>query len=695
MNPQETQQVGAYDKKWVPSSKRVKISSTNIRLETTVPQKEETFQVIIDIIKNSMCFKAFTISTDIPEIFMTILDICLRLEGVDFTDVPDDDTALSFLIDLGNKGPLNKHTNILITGKKKDQDVRTCHIPDSPKLSSITSSSNTSFSPTSIDYELSIPDVMLNDTIKHSESYQMFIKYSTHQIPPKKSRGKGSQGKKTADTSVEEVEVVTEQVSESARRRKLGKETSNPPKKLKGVPSLTLEEREAADIMQALKESRKSSRRQPGTRGSDEVTGSIPGVLDESKVVFATSSERTGIKPGVLDEKKDITEEKVILEWGDEQDSEYSDDDNDDAEKDDKDGDTDDEDDDHVSDTQDANDEDVKTESDEDEIYKYKIRVRKDEDAKMADAEVEEFDKGFGDQFLKLSSKSSLVSIVKDSADADVSSLMDIPIQQETPQTQSLSKDMYMLKIADLFTEALVVLKSQVPAVVDSYLDSKVIDVFQKELQKHTADLIHKYSLQHLPGLTKKPTPIAEQESEKTLKEYDLKSALYQSMHANKSFNKNPANHRLYHALMEALIEDENAMDRGVDDTVKDHKRKHDDNDDDDDDEGPSAGPNQGKQTKRRRTKESESSKNPSSTKETPKGKAPTKGSKTGKSISAKEPVEEPIAEVIMDDAGDDVAHDDNQPQDTLEPKTRKTPNPKWFIQPLRPPTPDPEWNKH
>ncbi|GJX88784.1 hypothetical protein Tco_0340798 [Tanacetum coccineum] len=105
-------------------------------------------------------------------------------------------------------------------------------------------------------------------------------------------------------------------------------------------------------------------------------------------------------------------------------------------------------------------------------------------------------------------------------------------------------------------------------------------------------------------------------------------------------------------------------MDKGVADTVKDHKRKHDD-DEDDDDEDPPARPNQGKKTKRRRTKESESSKKPSSTKETPKGKAPTKGSKTGKSASAKEPVEEPIAEVVM-----------------------------MMLQPPRPPTPDPEWNK-
>ncbi|GKD59924.1 hypothetical protein Tco_1297433 [Tanacetum coccineum] len=133
-------------------------------------------------------------------------------------------------------------------------------------------------------------------------------------------------------------------------------------------------------------------------------------------------------------------------------------------------------------------------------------------------------------------------------------------------------------------------------------------------------------------------------------------------MHANKSFNRNSANHRLYHALMEALIEDENAMDKGVADTVKDHKIKHDD-DEDDDDKDPPARLNQ--------------------------------GSKIGKSALTKEPVEEPIAEVIMNYAGNDVDRDDNPPQETSKPKTRKTLNLDWFKQPPRPPTPDPEWNKH
>ncbi|GJX32744.1 hypothetical protein Tco_0242599 [Tanacetum coccineum] len=114
-------------------------------METTVPQKEETFQV--DIVKYSICFKAFTISADILEIFMQqfwytikkvqdtdsyefllankkctvnsevfriILNICPRVEGVDFTDVPDDDTTLTFLINLGYKGSLNRHTNMFV-----------------------------------------------------------------------------------------------------------------------------------------------------------------------------------------------------------------------------------------------------------------------------------------------------------------------------------------------------------------------------------------------------------------------------------------------------------------------------------------------------------------------------------------------------------------------------------------------------
>ncbi|GKF26694.1 hypothetical protein Tco_0082588, partial [Tanacetum coccineum] len=316
---------------------------------------------------------------------------------------------------------------------------------------------------------------------------------------------------------------------------------------------------------------------------------------------------------------------------GDEQDNEYSDDDNDDVEKDDKDGDADDEGYDHISDTQDADDEDDETESGEDGIYKYKIHVRKDKDEEMLNAKVDDSNKGgeegtdatkadaqktsevkddakktklpllssslsvslcFGDQFLLLSSDSSLVSTVKDTTDTEINSLLEVKIHSEVLHTQSLSflsvpisviskptvptpvqespstttattlppssvsttpfvsqqtttsiptpptttdaqiittaisefdalssvqlrvakleKDVSDLKKIDLSAESLAALKIQALSIVDNYLGSKDRDVFQKELKFHTEDLIQKYSLQQIPELPKKPTPIVD-----------------------------------------------------------------------------------------------------------------------------------------------------------------------------------------
>ncbi|GJU23534.1 hypothetical protein Tco_1156876 [Tanacetum coccineum] len=395
MNPQETQQVTARDEKWVPFTDRVKVSSTNVRLETTVQQKEETFQVVIDLVKNSSCFKAFTIPADVLEIFMQqfwkILDICPRVEGVNFTNVPDDDTTLAFLIKLGYKGPQYKHTNMFVDhmhqpwrtlaaiinkclsrkttsndklcksridilwgmfyrdnvdypeldlasqiDHRKEKRSRHENMPF-PRLTKVIinhflkqhkSLSNLNFKHYHTikddgivcrlkfvrigedyqEYGLPIPETMQTEEIKQFESYQMFIKYYSGQIPPQEKKRQRfikkltlsandniisddpdtalELGKSISQTKAEEAQatkqvhatharIVTESVPEPTKRTKSGKVTSDPPKKLKGVPSLTPEEQEAADII-----------------------------------------EGTGTKPEVLEEEKEITEENVILEWG-------------------------------------------------------------------------------------------------------------------------------------------------------------------------------------------------------------------------------------------------------------------------------------------------------------------------------------------------------------------------------------------
>ncbi|GKG19481.1 hypothetical protein Tco_0376580, partial [Tanacetum coccineum] len=61
---------------------------------------------------------------------------------------------------------------------------------------------------------------MLTEVIKQTKTYQTFIKYSIGLIPPKKSIGKGSQGKKlTVTPKPVSVEVFDESEPEPARRQ--------------------------------------------------------------------------------------------------------------------------------------------------------------------------------------------------------------------------------------------------------------------------------------------------------------------------------------------------------------------------------------------------------------------------------------------------------------------------------------------
>ncbi|GKB08492.1 hypothetical protein Tco_0836804, partial [Tanacetum coccineum] len=196
-----------------------------------------------------------------------------------------------------------------------------------------------------------------------------------------------------------------------------------------------------------------------------------------------------------------------------------------------------------------------------------------------------------------------------------------------------LEQEMSEVKKTDHSADVLASIRSQVPTAVDKYLGSKLDDALLKVLERHTADLIEKYSV--LPG----PESIQNQESEKSpkeiirikkeqgeekqdstysirstdkvdLEEFDLKSALFKHMNKIKSANRNTANYHLYHALMEALIADEDAMDKEVADKVKDHKRKHDsdDDEDDDDNEGPSAGSNQDDEQSSKKPRKSDAS---------------------------------------------------------------------------------------
>ncbi|GJZ25525.1 hypothetical protein Tco_0569778 [Tanacetum coccineum] len=340
--------------------------------------------------------KSLCSSSD-AEVFRKILDICPRVQGEDFTEVPDDDSTLTFFIDLGYKGLLYKHPSMFVDHMHRPW--RTLAAIINKCLSGKTASNDRlrksridilrgMFYRENVDYPeliwedfaIQIDNGQLKKGIREIMPYPRVL-LDVHKIlhwlnPSQKEQSCRVIKKKVSistddniipepdvalelgksmslsEAAEEEVarqvyatheRIVIESDPEPARRRPSGiafRDTSSVSKKmspglsqkLKGVQTLTLEEKLVADTMQALKESKKNSRRHPNIEGSSEGIGRIPGVLDESTGIMSTSSEGTGTKPGVSDEEKDTSVAKadVTLDWRSEEESEYTKEDDDD-----------------------------------------------------------------------------------------------------------------------------------------------------------------------------------------------------------------------------------------------------------------------------------------------------------------------------------------------------------------------------
>ncbi|GJU21638.1 hypothetical protein Tco_1154980 [Tanacetum coccineum] len=188
------------------------------------------------------------------EVFRKILNICPRLEGEEFNELQNDDDTITFLVDLAYKGPLHKYTNMYVD--HMSQPWRTLAAIINKCISGKTDDnivSRLKFVRVGEDYQeygLAIPKVMLNDAIKQLESYQMFIKYSTESEPePVK--------KKTASRRVVKKKVIISADDNIIPDLDVALELG------RSMSSAEAEEEEAAK--QALKERKKTNKRNPGT----------------------------------------------------------------------------------------------------------------------------------------------------------------------------------------------------------------------------------------------------------------------------------------------------------------------------------------------------------------------------------------------------------------------------------------------
>ncbi|GKA56016.1 hypothetical protein Tco_0755088 [Tanacetum coccineum] len=142
---QDKEKQAALDEKLVPAVERVKIGLSNLRIDPTIYQREDTFQVALDILKHTLFYNAFLISADVPEIYMQqfwasihklkrsslyefeidqktcqidaevfrkILDISYRVENQEFTDPPTIEELKKFVLKLGYSGNISTVTEM-------------------------------------------------------------------------------------------------------------------------------------------------------------------------------------------------------------------------------------------------------------------------------------------------------------------------------------------------------------------------------------------------------------------------------------------------------------------------------------------------------------------------------------------------------------------------------------------------------
>ncbi|GJS44463.1 hypothetical protein Tco_0569506 [Tanacetum coccineum] len=238
-------------------------------------------------------------------------------------------------------------------------------------------------------------------------------------------------------------------------------------------------------------------------KGSSEGTGTKPGVPDESTVTPTTSSEGTDTKPRVPDEEKVTFEAKadVTLDWGSEEESEYTEEDDDDenikwVDIDEEEDRNDDDDDKSIdlekTDNEETDDEFVHREEyiqdDDEETHDETVRgdeqVNDDGDEEMTNAE--DANIGNGDEVITYTAK--------EDAKKTEEAKDDIKKTELPPTSSSLSVssgfDVQELKEVDNTITLCASLGSEIPSAINAYLGSSQGDALQKILQKHTEELI-------------------------------------------------------------------------------------------------------------------------------------------------------------------------------------------------------------
>ncbi|GKC93885.1 hypothetical protein Tco_1159327 [Tanacetum coccineum] len=322
---QENKQQTALDIALVPIDDQVKISACNMRIDPLKNQKEPTYQLTLDIIKQYSCYNAFLITADFKigvELFRKILWITPRVLNQEFVEPPPHDALVSFIKQLGYKGALELVSEMKVEGirslydlfgfltntevkipkegkggkgkglmgnkkpdkgvqqekKKKDTTPR--------KKSSITADDNI------------LPDldeaIKLGKSISLTEVEEQEEEHQLHETHTRLITEKVADTAESEETEDDEVKPLIQRVTSIVIGREITKkpteEALDHSKKLKGIETLFEATQYMSDMQTSSKSSKLVYRIQQQSKGSSGGYGIIPEVPNEPKDIFGSSS---------------------------------------------------------------------------------------------------------------------------------------------------------------------------------------------------------------------------------------------------------------------------------------------------------------------------------------------------------------------------------------------------------------------
>nr|GEW69695.1 retrovirus-related Pol polyprotein from transposon TNT 1-94 [Tanacetum cinerariifolium] len=212
------------------------------------------------------------------EVFREIFQICPKLLNQEFDALASDEEIVSFIKELSHKGEIKSITEVHFGSMRfvsKADDFQV--------------------------YGALLPEVMTNQKMRNFPAYKTYLAYATGATTPKKA----SKFKKPSSPS-KKITIVT-----------VEEEEPEPAKKV--IPSkkpLRKQSTGEAQVKKVLKRSRRETTIHQES-GSNDGTGSKPGVPDEPKGKSIDTNKGIGLKLGVLNVSKAKSSESEYESWGD------------------------------------------------------------------------------------------------------------------------------------------------------------------------------------------------------------------------------------------------------------------------------------------------------------------------------------------------------------------------------------------